>query len=50
MSSVSAVAASIPGEGSKNIYELVNLGARKISLINKLHIFQCMGNIFCVEI
>ena len=33
----------------KNTYELVTLGAPKISLINKLHIFQCMGNIFCVE-
>ena len=33
----------------KNTYELVNLGAHEISFTNKLHIFQCMGKIFCVE-
>ena len=33
----------------ENIYELVNLGALKSSLINKLHTFQSMGKIFCVE-
>ena len=33
----------------KNTNELVNLGAHKFSLINKLNIFQCMGKIFCVE-
>ena len=33
----------------KNIYKLVNLGALKFSLLRKLHIFQCMGNIFRVE-
>ena len=33
----------------KNTYELVKLGALKSSLLNKLHIFQCMGEIFCVE-
>ena len=33
----------------KNAYELVNLGALKSSLLNKLHIFQSMGKIFCVE-
>ena len=33
----------------KNAYELVNLETFKSSPLNKLHIFQCMGNIFCVE-
>ena len=33
----------------QNTYELVNLGALKFSLINKLHIFQCMIKIFCME-
>ena len=33
----------------KNTCKLVNLGFYKISLINKLHIFQCIGKIFCVE-
>ena len=33
----------------KNTYELVNLGACKILLINKLHIFQCIGKTFCAE-
>ena len=33
----------------KNVYELINLGALKSSLLNKQHIFQCMGKIFCVE-
>ena len=27
----------------------LNLRALKISLVNKMHIFQCMGKIFCVE-
>ena len=35
--------------GVQNTYELVNLGSREISLINKLHIFQCICKIFCVE-
>ena len=30
-------------------YELWNLRALKFSLVNKLHIFQCMGKIFCAE-
>ena len=30
-------------------YELINQGACKFSLINKLHIFQCMDKKFCVE-
>ena len=34
---------------NQNVYELVNLGALKSSLLNKLHIFQCMSKIFCVE-
>ena len=33
----------------KNAYELLNLRALKYSLVNKRHIFQCMGKIFCVE-
>ena len=35
--------------GFINTYELVNLGARKFLLINKLHNFQCMRKMFCVE-
>ena len=33
----------------KNIYELLNLRALKFSYVNKIHIFQCMGKIFCEE-
>ena len=33
----------------KNAYELLNLRALKISMLYKIHIFQCMGKIFCVE-
>ena len=33
----------------KNTYELLNLRALKFSPVNKIHIFQCMGKIFCVE-
>ena len=33
----------------KNTYELLNLKALKFSYVNKIHIFQCMGKIFCVE-
>ena len=33
----------------KNVYELLNLRALKISMLFKNHIFQCMGKIFCVE-
>ena len=33
----------------KNTYQLVNLGALRSSLLNKLCIFQYMGKIFCVE-
>ena len=29
--------------------ELLNLRALKFSPVNKMHIFQCMGKIFCVE-
>ena len=32
----------------KNTYELLNLGALKFSHVNKIHIFQCMGKMFCV--
>ena len=33
----------------KNTYELLNLRALKHSPVNKIHIIQCMGEIFCVE-
>ena len=33
----------------KNTYELVTLRAYKFSPVDKIHIFQCMGMIFCVE-
>ena len=33
----------------KNSYELFNQRALKISTWYENHIFQCMGNIFCVE-
>ena len=32
----------------KNTYELLNLRALKFLPVNKIHIFQCMGKIFCV--
>ena len=39
------------GQGGrfKKTYELLNLRALKISPVNKIQIFQCMGKIFCVE-
>ena len=37
------------GGDLKNVYELANLGTLKSSPLNKLHIFQCMVKIFCVE-
>ena len=33
----------------KNAYKLLNLRACRFLPANKLHIFQCMGKIFCVE-
>ena len=33
----------------KNTYELLNLRAFKFLPVNKIHIFQCMGKVFCVE-
>ena len=30
-------------------YKLLNLRALKFSPVNKMHIFQCMDKIFCVE-
>ena len=35
----------------KNTYELLNLRVRALKYlpVNKIHIFQCMGEIFCVE-
>ena len=38
-----------PGDCFKNTYELLNLGALKISYGQKTDIFQCMGKIFWVE-
>ena len=39
----------ITGGRFKNTYELLTLRALKFSYVNKIHIFQCMGKIFCVE-
>ena len=39
----------MPGGRFKNTYELLNLRALKYSHVNKIHIFQCVGEIFCVE-
>ena len=39
----------LPGGRFKNAYELLNLRALEISVLYKIHIFQCMGKIFCVE-
>ena len=39
----------IHGDHFKNTYALLNLGTRRFSLLNKIHIFQCMGKIFCVK-
>ena len=33
----------------ENTYELLDRRALKFSHVNKIHIFQCMGKIFCVE-
>ena len=38
-----------PGGRFKNTYELLNLRALNFSPANKIHKFQCMGMIFCVE-
>ena len=38
-----------PGGRFKKAYGLLNLRALKFSPLNKIHIFQCMGTIFCVE-
>ena len=34
-----------PGGRVKNTYELLNLRVLKVSPVNKIHIFQCMGMI-----
>ena len=45
-----AVSHSLPGGHFKNTYELLlNLTALKFSPVNKIHIFQCMSKIFCME-
>ena len=33
----------------KNTYELLNKSALKFSPVNKIHLFHCMGKIFCTE-
>ena len=33
----------------QNAKKLLNLSALQISILDKIHIFQCMGNLFCVE-
>ena len=38
-----------PGGRFKKAYKLLNLRALKFSPVNKMHIFQCMDKIFCVE-
>ena len=38
-----------PGVHFKSSYEFLNLRALKFSPVNKIHIFQCMANIYCVE-
>ena len=41
---------NVPSGGRfRNTYELLNQRALKFSYVNKIHIFQCMGKIFCVE-
>ena len=39
----------LPGGRFKKVYELLNLRALKFLPVNKMHIFQCMDKIFCVE-
>ena len=39
----------VPGDRFKNTYELLNVRALTFSCQNKIHIFQCMGKIFCAE-
>ena len=38
-----------PGGHFKNAYGLLNPRTLKFSYLNKIHIFQCLGKIFCVE-
>ena len=40
---------SCPGLQFKKAYELLYLRAFKFSPEDKMHVFQCMGKIFCVE-
>ena len=46
---LSKVILKCPGGRFKKTYELLNLRALKISPVDKIHIFQCMSKIFCVE-
>ena len=39
----------VPEGHLKNAYELLNLRALKFPYVNKIHSFQWMGKIFCVE-
>ena len=43
------ISLSETGGRFKRTYELLNLRALKFSPVNKIHILQCMGKIFCVE-
>ena len=47
--SLSDKAFELQGGRFKNTYELLNLRALKFSPVNKIHMFQCTGKIFCVE-
>ena len=39
----------VGGRTLQNVGEFISLGALTYSLLNKLHIYQCMDKIFCVE-
>ena len=43
------ITSQCPGGRFKKAYELLNLRALKFSPAHKMHIFQCMGKLFCVE-
>ena len=45
------LAISVKDQGTcfENVYKLLILRDLKFSLLNKMHTFQCIGKIFCVE-
>ena len=47
--SCSKVQRKRPGDRFGNVCRLLNLRALKLLLLNRIHIFQCTGKIFCVE-